>query len=285
MSERLADDTALAARLDAGSARANGPLGLDREDTSLDWPRLAPLIHREGRYPVLPRLTPRQELALLCRTLFREGYNDHIAGHITYRQPDGTLLVNPWELAWDEVTASDMVRLDHNGRVLEGDWNITPAINVHLDLHQTRDDIAVAIHNHPEWGSVWAGAQRIPPIYDQTSAMVDGDPILYDEYRGTVEDRAAGRSAVARLSESKWALLANHGVFVVARDIRQAHLRAITLEWRCRLAWRIEALGGGVPVAPETAYGIGSRADSSGFPFMWEAMARREIRRDPGVLD
>ena len=71
----------------------------------------------------------------------------------------------------------------------------------------------------------------------------------------------------------------------VARDIRQAHLRAITLEWRCKLAWRIETLGGGVPVAPETAYGIGSRADGSGFPFMWEAMARREIRRDPGVLD
>ncbi|AZI35735.1 putative aldolase [Caenibius tardaugens NBRC 16725] len=264
---------------------AGTPLGLNREDTSLDWQQLAPLVPRDGRYPVLPRLTPQQELALLCRTLFREGYNDHIAGHITYRQPDGTLLLNPWELTWDEVTASDIVRLDHEGNVLEGDWNITPAINVHVDLHALRHDIGVAIHNHSEWGSVWAGAGRVPPIYDQTSAMVDGDPILYDEYRGTVEDRAAGRSAVERLSENKWALLANHGVFVVGKDIRQAHLRAITLEWRCRLAWRIEALGGGTPVAPETAEAIGARTDRSGFPFLWEAMARREIRRDPGVLE
>ncbi len=273
--------SALAPAYPAGA----GPLGLDREDKSLDWAQLAPLVPRDGRYPVLPRLTPRQELALLCRTLFREGYNDHIAGHITYRQPDGTLLVNPWELTWDEVTASDMVRLAPDGRVLEGDWNVTPAINVHLDLHQTRHDIAVAIHNHPEWGSVWSAAGRVPPIYDQTSAMVDGDPLLYDEYRGTVEERSAGRSAVERLSASKWALLANHGVFVLARDIRQAHLRAITLEWRCKLAWRVEALGDGMPVAPETATFIGTRADSAGFPFMWEAMARREIRRDPGVLD
>ena len=74
-------------------------------------------------------------------------------------------------------------------------------------------------------------------------------------------------------------------MFVLARDIRQAHLRAITLEWRCKLAWRVEALGDGMPVAPETATFIGTRADSAGFPFMWEAMARREIRRDPGVLD
>lgn len=262
-----------------------GELGLDRTDTSLDWSQLAPLIKREGRFPVLPRLTPRQELALLCRTLFREGYNDHIAGHITYRLPDGTLLVNPWELTWDEVTASDMVHLDPDGNVLSGEWNITPAINVHLDLHRKRHDIGVAIHNHPEWGSVWSAAQRIPPIYDQTSSFVEGDPLLYDEYRGTVDDENAGRSAVERLSESKWALLANHGVFVVARDIRQAHLRAITLEWRCKLAWRVEAIGGGVPVAPETASALGARTDGSGFPFMWEAMARREIRRDPAVLD
>ncbi|TXG95547.1 MAG: class II aldolase/adducin family protein, partial [Rhodocyclaceae bacterium] len=150
---------------------AGTPLGLDREDTSLDWQQLAPLVPRDGRYPVLPRLTPQQELALLCRTLFREGYNDHIAGHITYRQPDGTLLLNPWELTWDEVTASDIVRLDQEGNVLEGDWNITPAINVHVDLHALRHDIGVAIHNHSEWGSVWAGAGRVPPIYDQTSAM------------------------------------------------------------------------------------------------------------------
>ena len=265
--------------------RMTGPLGLDRSDTTLNWNQLAPLVPREGRYPVLPRLTPRQELALLCRVLFREGYNDHIAGHISYRQPDGTLLVNPWELAWDEVTASDMVRLDLDGRAIEGDWNVTPAINLHLDVHRSREDVAVALHNHPEWGSVWAATRRVPPIYDQTSALVDGDPVLYDEYRGTVEDLSAGRSAVDALSENKWALLANHGVFVVARDMRQAHLRAITLEWRCRLAWRVEALGDGAPVWQETADEIGVRADANGFPFLWEAMARREIRRDPGVLD
>ncbi len=254
-------------------------------DPTINWEKLAPLIPHPGRFPILQELSTKQQVALLCRVLFQEGYNDHIAGHVTYRQDDGTMLVNPWELAWDEVCASDILTIDANGKVLDGRWNVTPAINVHRDMHTLRHDVRVVIHNHSEWGSVWAACKRVPPIYDQTSALVDTDPAIYDEYLGTVNEEAAGRAAVEALGEHKWALLANHGVFLVARDIRQAHLRAITLEWRCRLAWRVEQLGGGSPLAPQVAAGMGAMTDGNGFPFLWEAMARREIRRDPRVLE
>lgn len=251
----------------------------------LDAELLARYAPRPGRTPLLPELNERQQLALLCRALAREGYDDHIAGHITLRLADGTYLANPWELSWGELTASDILRLDAAGQVIEGEWNITPAINLHLDIHAEREDIRVVLHNHPQWGSVWAGAGRIPPIYDQTSALVDTDPVLYDEYRGTVDDDALGQAAASALGAHKWALLANHGVVVVGSSIRQIHLRAITLEWRCRLAWRIEALGGGRPLDAEIARATGQRTDGHGFPFLWEAMARAEIRRDPSVLD
>jgi ribulose-5-phosphate 4-epimerase/fuculose-1-phosphate aldolase len=115
--------------------------------------------------------------------------------------------------------------------------------------------------------------------------MVDSDPAIFQEYRGPVNNEAESRAAVAALGQNKWALLVNHGVFMVAKDIRQAHLRAITLEWRCRLAWRVEALGGGSPLEANVATNMGKMADGNGFPFLWEAMARREIRRDPRVLE
>lgn len=246
---------------------------------------LARYTPKLGRYELLPELTPRQAVALLCRVLHREGYNDHIAGHITLRLDDGTYLANPWELTWGEVTASDIVQLDGSGKVIEGDWNITPAINLHMDLHAARHDVQVVIHNHPQWGSVWSAVGRVPPIYDQTSALVDTDPVLYDEYRGTVEDLDLGRACVDALGARKWAMLANHGVLVVANGVRQAHLRAITLEWRSRLAWRVESLGGGSPLPANVASATGERTDANGFPFLWEAMAREEIRRDPRVLE
>ena len=245
--------------------------------------RLAPVAQKR---PLLPELTPRAELALLCRVLFREGYNDHIAGHISYKQPDGTLLMNPWELAWDELCADDILRIDpDSGKVLEGGWNGTPAVNVHLGVHAARgDDVRVVIHNHPRFGSIWASAHRVPPVYDQTSAMVNGEIRLYDEYRGTVDDEARGQSATDCIGDAKWALLANHGVMVVGASISQAYLRAATLEWRCRHAWHVEALGGGQPLDPQVAEETGALSDGNGFPFLWEAEARRELRAHPEVL-
>lgn len=240
---------------------------------------------RPGRKPLLPALNERQQVALLCRVLSREGYNDHIAGHVTLRLDDGTYLANPWELTWSELTASDILRLDAQGNVIEGEWNITPAIQLHIDVHHQRHDVRVVIHNHPEWSSVWSAMGKVPPVYDQTSALVDTDPVVYDEYRGTVEQRELGNDVVNALGQSKWALLANHGALVVANSVRQAHLRAITLEWRCRLAWRVQALGGGNPLSPEVVQATGGRTDLHGFPFLWEAMCREEIRRDSTVLE
>ena len=247
-------------------------------------PILEKLAPNPGRYPLLPELTPHQELALLCRALHREGYDDHIAGHVTLAQPDGTFLVNPWELAWDEVTASDIIRIDGKGAVVEGDWNVTPAIGLHLAVHRERHDIQVVMHNHPRWGLVWSASGRVPPVYDQTSGQVEGDPVFYDEYAGTVDRAPEAEAAAAALGTAKWAILKNHGVFLVGKDIRQAHLRAITLEHRCRLAWQVEALGTGTPITDPETLKIAQMSDDLGFPFLWEAMARREIRQDAAVL-
>ena len=58
----------------------------------------------------------------------------------------------------------------------------------------------------------------------------------------------------------------------------------IEWEWRCRMAWRVEMLGGGTPLLASVATHTGQRTDANGFPFLWEAMAREEIRLDPSVL-
>jgi L-fuculose-phosphate aldolase len=237
-----------------------------------------------GRTPLLPELSDQAQVALMCRMLFREGWNEHIAGHITYRLPDGTMLTNPWELAWDEVTASDILTLDESGDIIAGEWNTTPALGLHLHLHRLRPEVNVVIHNHARFSGIWANMHRIPAVYDQAGAYVDGPLPLYNEYDGTLEDQDASLAAAKALGDAKWALLANHGALVVGRDLRQAHLRAITLEWRSMRAYEIEQVGGGVPLTQEQVAAI-ALPDANGFPFLWEAMARRELREDPGILD
>ncbi|MEX2292697.1 MAG: class II aldolase/adducin family protein [Acidimicrobiales bacterium] len=241
-------------------------------------------LRRNPMAPALPPLTPEAEVALLCRMLFREGYDDHLAGHITYRQDDHTLLVNPWGLTWDEVTASDIMRIDLDGNVLDGKWTVTPAIPLHLELHKARPDTAVAVHNHSRWGTIWADLHRVPPVYDQTSAMVPGEVALYDDFNGSVDGADNARACVDALGDARMALLANHGVFVVGNDIAQAHHRAVVLEWRCRQAWHVEALGKGVPVRPEVFTRFAAPFDFVSFPGLFEAMARRELRADPTII-
>ncbi len=237
-----------------------------------------------GCRPLLPPMSEKGQVALMCRMLFKEGWNEHIAGHITLRLDNGNMLTNPWELAWDELTASDIVTIDSKGKILDSDWNVTPALGLHLQLHQTRPDVHVVIHNHAHWSGIWANMHRVPPIYDQTSAHVPGDLPLYNEYEGRFDNDETTMSAVEALGDARWALLANHGSLVVGKDLRQAHLRAITLEWRCKKAYEVELAGGGTPLSDEEAEKV-SVTDANGFPFLWEAMARRELRADPSILD
>lgn len=244
---------------------------------------LAKFAPRPGCRDLLPELTAKAQVALMCRILFAEGWDDHIAGHITVRQSGGTILTNPWELTWDEVTADDIVTIDAEGKVLDCDWNITPAIGLHLQLHDARPDINVVIHNHPKWSGIWACLQETPPIYDQAGAYCGLELPIYNEYLGTLEDKSASNTIVESLGDAKWALLAQHGALVVGSDLRQAHLRAATLEWRCRRAYEVRLAGGAEPLANEIVEQV-SLPDPNGFPFLWEAMARRELRRDPTVL-
>lgn len=233
--------------------------------------------------PAFPELTAAQELALLARILYREGYNDHLAGHITYRQPDGTFLVNPYGLVWGELQASDIMSMDGDGNLLGGKWTITPAILVHLELHRTRD-VTVALHNHPEYGTLWADIGRAPEVYDQTGAFTNAKVAVYSEYEGAVDQVSNARAVVDAMDDADIALLAHHGVLIVGESIRQIYLRATSFEWRCRQAYRVAAAGGGVPMDPDVAWRYGELFVGNDFSGMFEAMARQELRRDPEIL-
>lgn len=235
--------------------------------------------------PPLPDLSPAQELALLARCLFSEGFDDHLAGHITYRLDDGTFLVNPYGLTWDELRASDVARMDADGRQLDGPWPITPAITLHVELHRARHDVGVAVHNHCRWSTLWADVGRAPEIYDQTGALYHGEVAIYKEYWGPVDDARNARAAIEAMGGANIALLANHGVLVLGSDVEQAYLRAASFEWRCRQAWLIAAIGGGRPMNPEAAANYGAFFNKNNFTGMFHAMARRELRRDPTILD
>jgi ribulose-5-phosphate 4-epimerase/fuculose-1-phosphate aldolase len=234
---------------------------------------------------IMPELSPQAELAVLARALYTEGYDDHDVGHITYRQRDDTFLALPVEMGWNEMRASDIIRIDRDGNLLEGRWSAPPAIVLHLEFHKARPGCSVTVHQHPRYSTIWSAMGRLPAVYDQRAATLsDDEVVLYDDYEGIVEDVGAAQAAVRAVGDAKCALLRNHGVFVVGDSIAQAYTNAVTIEWRSRQAWFVEAIPGEHRTVPD--FGRRTIEDSiKGYgevvPWMWEWAVRREL----GMLD
>ncbi len=235
---------------------------------------------------LIPDMSPREELVLLARCLWREGYNDHLAGHITCNVGDGTLLCNPWLITWNELRPHQVIRIDLEGNVVEGDWPAPLGIPLHLALHAARPTVGWAVHNHPLYGTVLADMKVVPPAMDQSSSLGGGELVLVDEYEGGVNNMVAAKEAVARMGTADLALLAGHGVFVVGSTARAVHQRAVALEQRCQRAWHVMAAGRPLdsPV-PDSWLDLMNRSDGNGFIGFWEAMVRQELRADPTLLD
>ncbi len=234
---------------------------------------------------LLPDLSPHEELVLLARTLWREGYNDHLAGHITCNLGDGTLLCNPWLLTWNELRPHQVIRIDVEGKVVEGDWPAPLGIPLHLALHDLRPGVRWAMHNHPLYGTVWADMRTVPPAMDQSSALGGGELVLVDEYESAVNNVDSAKHAVTKMGDADLALLAGHGVFVLGGSARAVHQRAVALEQRCQRAWCVRAAGGALDSPLPESWSDGMRrSDGEGFIGFWEAMVREELRADPTLL-
>ena len=235
---------------------------------------------------LIPDLSPREEIVLLARALWKGGYRDNLAGHITYNNGDGTLLCNPWYLTWEEFNPEDVLLIDLEGNLLEGDWPVPLGIPLHLALHKARPNVTYALHNHSEYGTVWADIKEIPPMHDQSSSLGGGgDLVLVEEYDGGVDQADAAESAIEAFGDAEVALLGGHGVFVTGNSAPAVYLRAASLELRCKNAWMVRVANGPEKTSlPDWWVDQMTRSDGSGYTGFWESAVRAALRDEPELL-
>jgi ribulose-5-phosphate 4-epimerase/fuculose-1-phosphate aldolase len=232
-------------------------------------------------------LTVRQKLACAFRILARSGFTENIAGHITVRGEDsGDLLVNPWGLWWEEITASDICRVSASAEVLEGRWDVTPAIHIHTELHRRRPDARVVVHNHPYHATVLAALGVLPDFLHQTGSMFDGDMAFVDEYTGEIATAGLGAGLAGRIGGKSVVLLANHGVIVTGPSVEEATYRAATFDRQCRLMYDVLVSGRDCTVvAPGLRRSMKASLLERGTGFFWNGAVRALLRGEPEVLD
>jgi len=181
--------------------------------------------------PIGVDLTERQKLACLHRILAGIGFNENMAGHVTMTaDSDGNLWASPWGLWWDEVDASDLCLVSPDGELLDGAWDVSPAIFVHTELHRTRPDARVVVHNHPYHATLLATLGRLPEITHQAACMFDGELALVDEYQGQVLDQDDSAWLAARVGAANGVILASHGALVIGSSVEEATYRSATFD-------------------------------------------------------
>jgi len=234
----------------------------------------------------LPDLTPQQRIAVSARVLAAADCALDVAGHITQVRDDGTMWSTPYGLWWWELTASDQLVVDDRGDVLDGHWDVTPAIFIHTEIHRARPDAKVIIHNHPHHATLLATLKQMPEITDQQSCMFDGEVALFDEYTGGIDSAAGGQALADAIGDATVVMLANHGLLVMGETVEEATYKFVTFERMCRLNHEAWASGRAPTVIPpDRRSQLKAMLLRYSTTYYFNGAARRVLADTPDVLD
>jgi ribulose-5-phosphate 4-epimerase/fuculose-1-phosphate aldolase len=181
----------------------------------------------------------RIELAAAFRGAALYGLHEGIANHFSLALPgrDDRFLLNPFGVHWTEITASDLLTLDTDGRTVEGDGEAElTAFQIHVGVHRAHADARCVLHTHMPYATAIAcTAEGFETRLSQTSMLFHGH-VAYLDYCGLAADDAEGdRIAKALVDGARVVLMKNHGVLVVGESVAHAWWDLFYLERACQV--------------------------------------------------
>lgn len=196
----------------------------------------------------------RVDLAACYRLVAHFGMSDLIYNHITARIP-GTdlLLINPYGLMYEEITASSLVTIDLDGQIVRNadpQYGINAAgYVIHSAVHAHRPDVHCVIHTHTRAGmAVSAMKCGLLPL-SQTSMRFYR--IAYHDYESVALELDERERLVRDLGSHNAMILRNHGLLAAGPSIAQAFNTLYWLEMACKVQVDVMNSGQDIQLPPE----------------------------------
>jgi len=230
----------------------------------------------------------RVNLAACYRLIAIFGWDDLIFTHISARVPgpDDHFLINAYGLMFEEMTASSLVKVDLDGKiVLETPHIINPAgFTIHSAIHAAREEAGCVLHTHTRSGvAVSAQAGGLLPL--SQISLFPYSSLAYHGYEGIALNEDEKPRLVADLGDKNFLILRNHGLLTVGPTIPDAFLFMYALETACQI--QLAALSGGVELVHVNGAivdGIQAQVDAvlKGFggELAWPGLLRKLDRKD-----
>ncbi len=240
------------------------------------------------------RLHRKQRLAAAFRLFSKFGFDEGVTGHITARDPEvlDSFWVNPFGVHFSQVKVSNLIRCDHHGNVVEGDYPVNAAaFAIHSRVHQARPDAVAAAHSHSIYGRAWSTlGRKLDPLTQDVCAFYE-DHALYDDFGGVVVELDEGQRIAQALGGNKAAILQNHGLLTVGKTVDEAAWWFITMERSCQVQLLAEAAAARTSeplrliseAAARQAYSIVGTAQAGWFQF--QPLYARIVKEQPDLLD
>ncbi|TCP04952.1 class II aldolase/adducin family protein [Caldimonas thermodepolymerans] len=190
----------------------------------------------------------KERLVAACRAFAQHGLDYGFAGHLTVRDPEFPELywTNPMAVHFAQVKVSNLILVDHKGKVLEGGYAVNRAgFVLHAAVHAANPDIVAMCHAHTEYGTAFAALGKpLAPLSQDAAAFFEDHVVIREEAGQVAVETQAGSSVCDKFRGVKAAIHQNHGLFTVSRhSIDSAAFWFIALERCCKQQLMIEATG------------------------------------------
>lgn len=196
----------------------------------------------------------RRQLAACYRIFDHMGWSELIYNHITLRVPgeENAFLINRFGLHYSEVTASNLVKIDIDGQVLDGSGGPVNRAGFvqHSVFHRHVPDAHCIIHTHTTAGmAVSATKEGLTPTNFYAAGFIGR--IAYHDFEGVTVRPEEGARLIEHLGGRRVMMLRNHGALVMADSLPKAFLMHWMLQRACEVQVATGAAGTPVAIPPE----------------------------------
>ncbi|MBE6484083.1 MAG: L-ribulose-5-phosphate 4-epimerase [Actinomycetaceae bacterium] len=160
----------------------------------------------------------------------RHGLVTWTSGNLSARDEEtGLVVIKPSGVRYEKMTPADMVVVDLDGTVVEGERGPSSDTASHLYVYRHREDVRSVIHTHSNYATAWAATGQ--PIPCVLTAMADefGGPVPCGGY-ASIGTEQIGEQIIEHIGHSPAILLAKHGVFTIGPSIEKAIQAAVMVE-------------------------------------------------------
>ena len=178
----------------------------------------------------------RVQLAACYRIFNHLGWTEMIFNHVTLRVPgaEKLVLINPFGLHYSEITASDLLLIDIEGRpVREARWPVNRAgFVIHSAIHASVAEAQCVMHTHTTTGMAVACQQDGLSPTNFYAAQLHGG-VAYHDFEGITVEEGEKARLVASIGAKRAVILRNHGLLAWGPSLPEAFMTLWTLQRAC----------------------------------------------------